>query len=278
MIFQSPWSAAIWLRNITSGEYHHHCGGSIVSKNHVLTAAHCLDHRIRPTISDENRVKSDILVILGMENPGQNCTRKKEVEYKIKDFFIHPEFNFPYFDVAILELESSIEFTKGIASICLSTESADEIRGRAVSLSGWGSVNPDKKASKFLRTTNQIEVTSVSYCKTKIDIFTYDEENPLLASVFKRKEWLKIDAFNGELSMEGLICIEDPIPPFLTGSCGGDSGSAVVNRAYLPDGGRRFEQVGIVSGGRCSDPDTPSVLTHIGHKRVLEFINNIGKC
>ena len=276
MIFQSPWSAAIWLRNITNGEYHHHCGGSIVSKNHILTAAHCLDHRILPTISDENRVKSDILVILGMENPGQNCTRKKEVEYKIKDFFIHPEFNFPYFDVAVLELESTIKFTQGIASICLSTESVDELRGRAVSLSGWGAVNPNEKASKFLRTTNELEVTSVSYCRNKIGIFTYD--TPLQSSVFNRKEWLKIDASDGELSVEGLLCVEDTTPNGLTGSCKGDSGSPVVRRTFLPFGGlRRFEQVGIVSGGRCSDPDTPSVLTHIGHKRVLEFINNIGK-
>ena len=31
----------------------------------------------------------------------QNCPHKKDVDYKIDDFFIHPEFDFPFFDVAI---------------------------------------------------------------------------------------------------------------------------------------------------------------------------------
>ena len=77
--------------------------------------------------------------------------------------------------------------------------------------------------------------------------------------------------------MEALICIEDQDPYGLTGSCAGDSGGPVVQWAFTPHGGRKYEQVGIVSGGRCSDRDTPSVLTHIGHKKVLEFIHNVSK-
>ena len=77
--------------------------------------------------------------------------------------------------------------------------------------------------------------------------------------------------------MEGLICIEDQESNGLTGSCGGDSGSPVVEHAYVSNGGKRYEQVGIVSGGRCSDSCTPSVLTHVGHQKVLDFIYNISK-
>ena len=276
MIFQSPWLAAIFIKNVTNGEYTHHCGGSIISEMHILTAAHCLDPRINPTtLSDNDSVKSNIKIIVGMEKPGENCTRKKEVEYGIKDFFIHPEFNFPYYDVAILELESKIKFTKGISSVCLSRDSTDNLRGRAVSLSGWGAVSPNHPPSKFLRTTNQLDVTTVSYCKNKIGIFTYGD--PVQASVFNRKEWLKIDDSDGELSMEGLICVEDQTPNGLTGSCEGDSGSPVVKRAFVSHGGRRYEQVGIVSGGRCSDRDTPSVLNHIGHEKVWEFIQSKSK-
>ena len=89
-----------------------------------------------------------------------------------------------------------------------------------------------------------------------------------LNTVFNWKSWLKTKPSDEEISMDGLICVEDLEPNGLRGSCGGDSGSAVVNWAFGCHGSRRFEQVGIVSGGRCSDRGTPSVLAHIGHKSI----------
>ena len=77
--------------------------------------------------------------------------------------------------------------------------------------------------------------------------------------------------------MEGIICVADQDPNGWTGSCYGDSGSAVVQWAFGSDGSGKYEQVGIVSGGRCSVRGTPIVLAHIGHEDVLEFINTISK-
>ena len=273
--FQAPWSAAIRLWDNATGEYKHHCGGSIITRNHILTAAHCLDQRILSKISDTKSFKDDLQIILGMENPGLNCSQKESVTYQVEDFFIHPEFDFPYFDVALIELTRKVEFTKGIASICLSRASSDDLTSHAVSLSGWGATKQDGAPSNFLRSTNQLKVTPLGHCKNKIGIFTYD--NPLYASVFNRKEWLKTSDDGEQLSMEGLICIEDQDSNGLTGSCEGDSGSPVVEHAYFSHDGQRYEQVGIVSGGICSDSHTPSVLTHIGHERVSEFIHNISK-
>ena len=47
------------------------------------------------------------------------CSCKEEVEYKIKDFFIHPEFDFPYFDVGIPKEYNMY--------VCLSFYSTDEL-------------------------------------------------------------------------------------------------------------------------------------------------------
>ena len=181
--------------------------------------------------------------------------------------------------MGLLELETQIEFYSGISTICLSSASTEDLEGHAVSLSGWGSTtfsNENQgKPSKFLRSTNQLRVTSVTNCRNRIGFLTYAEF--LYVSVFNRTTWLKNNPFNGEKSMDALICIEDQEENGLAGSCGGDSGSPVVEREFLIDGSTRYQQIGIVSGGRCSNKETPSILTHIGHKGVYKFIFNISK-
>ena len=76
--------------------------------------------------------------------------------------------------------------------------------------------------------------------------------------------------------MNGLLCVQDQTPLGLIGSCEGDSGSAVVT--LNPDSSTyTYEQVGIVSGGKCNEGRTPSVLTNVGHEKVLEFIYKSSK-
>ena len=272
LIFQAPWSAAIWVRNSTTREYKHHCGGSIITENHILTAAHCVDQRILPDISD---VISDLKVIVGMRNPGRNCSRKVAVEYQIKKVSIHPKFNFPYFDVSILELKSKLQYTKGIAAICLSNVPTDSLTGHSASLFGWGARDHNGIPSKVLLGTHQLKVTSIRQCRNKINFFTYDNDHYI--SVFGRDSWLKTNSTTRQKSMEALICVKDNEPDGLVGSCGGDSGSAVVTEAFGFNRVLTFEQFGIVSGGRCSSRNSPSVLTHVGHQEVLSFIKKESK-
>merc|ERR1712223_1922662 len=72
--------------------------------------------------------------------------------------------------------------------------------------------------------------------------------------------------------MEGLLCIKDLKLNGLLGTCGGDSGSPVVEVASSSHGLSRYEQIGIVSGGMCGSGN-PSVLTHINHPKVIKFID-----
>ena len=54
---------------------------------------------------------NDLKVIVGLDIPRlKNCSRKKDVEYDITKTYIHSDYDFPYFDVGILELQLKLEY------------------------------------------------------------------------------------------------------------------------------------------------------------------------
>jgi len=260
-ILNAPWSAAIWIWNNRTEEFTHHCGASIINEMYILTAAHCL----------ENQKISDLKVIVGLDIPRlKNCPRKKDVEYDITKTYIHSDYDFPYFDVGILELQRKLEYTRGITLVCRSKESTNILEDDAVSLFGWGATRVGGKPSPVLRKGNY-RVMKIKDCKDKIEKFTFAESSVNVSASRNRSLWLR--EIDGQKSMEGLMCIEDIEANGLLGTCGGDSGSPVVKWASLPHSSdRRYEQIGIVSGGICGS-GKPSVLTHIDHPKVLTFID-----
>ena len=236
----------------------------------ILTAAHCLDEALlKYDLGVTIDVIRDLKVIVGMVYPGDNCPNKKKLEYTVKEYFIHPKFNFPYFDVGVLELERRIEYTLGIGPICLPSVSSsiDNLDGAAVSLSGWGATTPNSEPSKFLIGTEQLVVISSNLCQNKTRPWVNH-----YASVINRPSFLR----NGhQESMEGLLCVEDQRLNGLAGSCEGDSGSPLVRVIRQSSRHNYHEQIGVVSGGICSKSNSPSVLVYIGHEEVLGFINEI---
>lgn len=92
------------------------CGGSLITKKHVLTAGHCIHQKYSAKLRRE-----DVYVKLG--NHGLSSTQN--TFRGIKKILIHEDWN-PYSlknnaDLAILVMNASVQFSEVIRPICLTT-------------------------------------------------------------------------------------------------------------------------------------------------------------
>ncbi|KAE8419618.1 trypsin-like cysteine/serine peptidase domain-containing protein [Aspergillus pseudocaelatus] len=107
----------------------HKCGGSIIDKDHILTAAHCVDglsaNRLRIRAGSNQHSSGGKLVKVA------KVTQHSEFDAKtIKN------------DIAVLKLASSLDFGSTISAVELPS-SADDMPqvGTRCSVTGWGSTS-----------------------------------------------------------------------------------------------------------------------------------------
>ncbi|EMP36818.1 NADH-cytochrome b5 reductase 2 [Chelonia mydas] len=138
--FSWPWQVSIQI----SAE--HICGGAALTKEWVVTAAHCFTYK--------EQYRDLWMVVAGLHDiTEQEHSQRRSV----KQYIIHQDFNEITMDsdIALLQLTEPLEFNHYVRPVCLPEKDEVVQPSRVCTTTGWGTHNEDREKSNKLQ---QLEV------------------------------------------------------------------------------------------------------------------------
>ncbi|XKL66669.1 hypothetical protein PGB90_010089 [Kerria lacca] len=214
-----PWMVALSRK----GKFY--CGATLITKRHLLTAAHCV----------EGFSAREIKASLGEFNRAQKNESNKQI-VRIKQIIRHPDFQISNFknDIAILKLDTQVRFdTPHIQPACLPSSEKRNYTGLMGTVTGWGRTGESKPPSNEMRKV-EVPIISIEDCRKNSGYVPTRITDDMMCAGYN----------SGQKD-----------------SCQGDSGGPL----QIPGArAGTMEVIGIVSWGRgCARPNYPGVYTRI---------------
>ncbi|XP_077493728.1 uncharacterized protein LOC144104522 isoform X2 [Amblyomma americanum] len=147
---QFPWM--VRLSMVVTEALELFCGGAIITKRHVLTAAHCLSNN-----------KGEMATRGHVYYGSHDVKQAKMVE--IEKMFPHLHFKRKPWthDIAILLVKEPFQYSEYVRPLCLPTGKLDDLSKEVVA-AGWGHMKPNGSAVKGLQYTN-VKVVPGKMCR-----------------------------------------------------------------------------------------------------------------
>ncbi|NXX79416.1 OVCH2 protein, partial [Urocolius indicus] len=216
-----PWQVSVQISD------EHICGGAILAKEWVVTAAHCFNLK---------ELYRDLwMVVTGLHDLAEQEYRQKR---SVKQYIIHPSFNKTTMDsdIALLQLAEPLEFNHYVRPVCLPAKEEVVQPSRVCVVTGWGAPEEGRGKGKKL---HQLEV-------------------PILVLDTCQSYYINLPS----AVTQRMTCAGFPLEEGKD-SCTGDSGGPLV--CPSEDNSGFYTLHGITSWGLgCGRKNYPGVYTNVG--------------
>ncbi|XP_022191201.1 serine proteinase stubble isoform X2 [Nilaparvata lugens] len=163
---QWPWHIALY--RTTGPESNYICGGTLITANVVLTAAHCVFNKYDGRPVDP----SNLVIYLGKYHLNQYSDDSGVQLKQVREMRVHPDYSSVSYaaDIAILILTSPTEYTTFVRPCCLWRSPLQSVEGKTGTVVGWG-FDENKQVSQELKMAEMPVVSQRTCIESYRDFF-----------------------------------------------------------------------------------------------------------